>query len=277
MSTITRDQPGAGVVEAGYRPHLDGIRALAVYLVVVFHAGVTSVDGGFIGVDVFFVISGYLVTQILLRDLEGPGGDPASVGSTPAGSGGCCRPRPSTLLVTAAVYSAVASPADVAAAADAIRACVPLRRQLVLHRPGHGLLRRGLRPEPGAALLVAGGGGAVLPAAGPCSSVACGGSLGRGGARDRLVRPVVMAGGRRHVGVGVVLRCEPSSRAGRTSEPTPRAYQLLAGALLAVLPSVIARRRVDGSPRRRPGRAWPGSSCWRRPWSMSIRSSAASR
>jgi hypothetical protein len=54
----------------GYRPHLDGLRVVAVYLVILFHAGLTRFSGGFIGVDVFFVLSGYLVTQLLMRDLR---------------------------------------------------------------------------------------------------------------------------------------------------------------------------------------------------------------
>ena len=51
----------------GRRLHLDGLRTIAVYLVVAFHASVARFDGGFIGVDVFFVLSGYLVTALLLR------------------------------------------------------------------------------------------------------------------------------------------------------------------------------------------------------------------
>jgi peptidoglycan/LPS O-acetylase OafA/YrhL len=58
-----------GRSELRYRPYLDGVRALAVYLVVAFHAGLGAFPGGFVGVDVFFVLSGYLVTGILLRDL----------------------------------------------------------------------------------------------------------------------------------------------------------------------------------------------------------------
>lgn len=53
-----------------YRPDIDGLRALAVLPVVLFHAGVPGFTGGFAGVDVFFVISGYLITGLLLQDLE---------------------------------------------------------------------------------------------------------------------------------------------------------------------------------------------------------------
>ncbi len=49
-----------------YRPEIDGLRALAVILVIFFHAGSELFSGGFVGVDVFFVISGYLITAIIL-------------------------------------------------------------------------------------------------------------------------------------------------------------------------------------------------------------------
>ena len=53
-----------------YRTEIDGLRAIAVLPVILFHAGFELFSGGFVGVDVFFVISGYLITTILLDDLE---------------------------------------------------------------------------------------------------------------------------------------------------------------------------------------------------------------
>ena len=53
-----------------YRAEIDGLRALAVLPVVFFHAGFSLFSGGFVGVDVFFVISGYLITTILIEDIE---------------------------------------------------------------------------------------------------------------------------------------------------------------------------------------------------------------
>ena len=53
-----------------YRPEIDGLRAFAVLPVILFHAGFESFSGGFVGVDVFFVISGYLITSIILSEMQ---------------------------------------------------------------------------------------------------------------------------------------------------------------------------------------------------------------
>ena len=53
-----------------YRPEIDGLRAVAVVPVILYHAGASAFSGGYVGVDVFFVISGYLIASILVSDLE---------------------------------------------------------------------------------------------------------------------------------------------------------------------------------------------------------------
>jgi peptidoglycan/LPS O-acetylase OafA/YrhL len=103
-----------------YRPQFDGLRAVAVYLVVAYHAGIHSFSGGFIGVDIFFVLSGYLVTLLLLRDLRSTG----RINFRRFYSRRFRRLLPAAaaaLLITAVVYTAVAAPIDVSNAVGGFR------------------------------------------------------------------------------------------------------------------------------------------------------------
>jgi peptidoglycan/LPS O-acetylase OafA/YrhL len=92
-----------------------------VYLVVLFHAGSDRFDSGFVGVDVFFVLSGFLVTQLLLRDLAGGG----SIRFGRFYARRIRRLLPAAfvaLIVTALVFTAIASPVEVLDAVGAFKA-----------------------------------------------------------------------------------------------------------------------------------------------------------
>jgi len=77
-SALTRLAPriteaGAGRKASGFRPDIEGLRAIAVGVVVAFHAGVPGIPGGYVGVDAFFVLSGFLITGMLLDEATGTG------------------------------------------------------------------------------------------------------------------------------------------------------------------------------------------------------------
>ncbi|MEU4688558.1 acyltransferase family protein [Actinoplanes sp. NPDC023714] len=65
-TTATSSKPRS---HPGFRPDIEGMRAIAVTLVVLSHAGLAALAGGYVGVDVFFVISGFLITTLLLKEL----------------------------------------------------------------------------------------------------------------------------------------------------------------------------------------------------------------
>ncbi len=71
-----RSSPASGraaLPQKQFRPDIEGLRAVAVIAVVLFHAGVPGVGGGFIGVDVFFVVSGFLITGLLWHEASNTG------------------------------------------------------------------------------------------------------------------------------------------------------------------------------------------------------------
>jgi peptidoglycan/LPS O-acetylase OafA/YrhL len=70
---VTVTAPGVATSKDGFRSDVEGLRGLAVLVVVLFHAGLAGLAGGFVGVDVFFVISGFLITGLLLREHERTG------------------------------------------------------------------------------------------------------------------------------------------------------------------------------------------------------------
>jgi peptidoglycan/LPS O-acetylase OafA/YrhL len=67
-------EPGRPRTHVVYSPALDGLRALAIAAVLLYHGGVTWMPGGFLGVDIFFVLSGYLITGLLLAEHAATGG-----------------------------------------------------------------------------------------------------------------------------------------------------------------------------------------------------------
>ncbi|TMF33174.1 MAG: acyltransferase, partial [Chloroflexi bacterium] len=70
MSGASPDDARAG---GDFRPELEGLRAVAVGLVLAYHAGIPKVYGGYVGVDVFFVLSGFLITGLIVRELRANG------------------------------------------------------------------------------------------------------------------------------------------------------------------------------------------------------------
>ena len=66
--SLLSDEAGTAPGDRRFRPDIQGLRAIAVLLVVFYHAGLTWLSGGYVGVDVFFVISGFVITGLLLRE-----------------------------------------------------------------------------------------------------------------------------------------------------------------------------------------------------------------
>jgi len=65
---LSGDESGTAPEDRPFRPDVEGLRAVAVLLVVLFHSSISALSGGYVGVDVFFVISGFVITGVLLRE-----------------------------------------------------------------------------------------------------------------------------------------------------------------------------------------------------------------
>ncbi len=87
------DESGTAPSDRRFRPDVEGLRAVAVLLVVFYHAGLSWLSGGYVGVDVFFVISGFVITGVLLRERHPRESSRSSV-STGAGPAGSSRRPP---------------------------------------------------------------------------------------------------------------------------------------------------------------------------------------
>src|ERR1700760_3603507 len=94
-----------------YMPGIDAMRALAVLAVFGYHAGLGWLPGGFLGVDVFFVISGYLITSLLLREFRGSGR--LQVGRFWLRRARRLLPAVGVLIAVAMIVSAIASPDEI--------------------------------------------------------------------------------------------------------------------------------------------------------------------
>lgn len=67
------DESGSAPGDRKFRPDVEGLRAVAIVLVVLYHGGLNFLSGGYVGVDVFFVISGFVITGVLLRERASTG------------------------------------------------------------------------------------------------------------------------------------------------------------------------------------------------------------
>jgi peptidoglycan/LPS O-acetylase OafA/YrhL len=73
LEAPTADEAGTAPGDRRFRPDVEGLRAVAILLVVLYHADLPGLGGGYVGVDVFFVISGFVITGLLLRERASTG------------------------------------------------------------------------------------------------------------------------------------------------------------------------------------------------------------
>ena len=208
-----------------FRPDLEGLRGIAILLVLLCHVGIPGAEAGFVGVDVFFVLSGFLITGLLIEERERTGriGLGALLCPPRATHPPCRGPRDREHAAHRATRPLTAR----CASGGRRRPCRrPLARQRALRPRRDGVLRA-RRPVTAASLLVAGGRGAVLP---PVARPAPGRRLARastardGGGRARRavwLVPPLLRDDRRLGNVGLLLPPDAglAARCGRPAGP----------------------------------------------------------
>jgi peptidoglycan/LPS O-acetylase OafA/YrhL len=130
-----------------YRSDIDGLRAIAVAAVILFHAEIPGFSGGFVGVDVFFVISGYLITQLLIGSAE----KPLRLGLSEFYARRARRILPALFamaLVTTAVAVALLLPWDLARFGNFLAATSVLGTNIAAWKDGIGYFQSNLTHVP---------------------------------------------------------------------------------------------------------------------------------
>ncbi len=222
------------------RTDIQGLRALAVLAVLLFHAGVPGLDGGYVGVDVFFVVSGFLITSLLVTERSESG----HVSLRDFWARRVRRLLPVSALV--AVVTIAASwvwlePLRVRDAATDALAVATFSSNFVFAERGADYLSSTLPPSPFQhywSLAVEEQFYVVWPV---LVVAVCAGAVGATAVRRRVGVTALV------VGVGSFVACMIAMRDVRSLAfywPHTRAFELAAGALAAVVPPVVARTRA---------------------------------
>jgi peptidoglycan/LPS O-acetylase OafA/YrhL len=129
------------------RSDIEGLRAIAVLAVLLFHAGVPHLEGGYIGVDVFFVLSGFLITSLLVRERESDGG--ISLGEFYARRARRILPVSSLVAVVTVIASWIwLEPLRLRSLANDVIAVATFSSNFVFANRGADYLQSSLPPSP---------------------------------------------------------------------------------------------------------------------------------